>query len=334
VQVADGVYLFKTAPYGDVGLDGNAVVIVSSNGVLVFDANGTPAAAAAVLVGIRALTPQPVKYVVNSHWHWDHWYGTEVYQEAFPGVQVIAHEATRAVMAGPAIEFNRPGLDTQLPGYLKALEQKLASLDGASADARRLRALLEEDRAFLDQKRRVRHTLPTLTYTGRLTLYLGGREIQVRHHDRAVTPGDTFLYLPREKVVVTGDLLVNPVSFALSCYPTGWLRTLEAIDGLDAEVLVPGHGDPVRDKRLLHATMDVFRRLLKPGADARARGLDADAAKEEIFPTLREPMVAITGDVPAVNNAFKTQLVDWYLHRVFDELAGPLSNAIAAIPRQ
>ena len=106
VQVAEGVYVFMTPPYGDVGLDGNSVVIVSTAGVLVFDANGTPAAAEAVLAEIRKLTDKPVKYVVNSHWHWDHWYGTEVYKKAFPGVHVITHEKTRELMMGPAIAFN------------------------------------------------------------------------------------------------------------------------------------------------------------------------------------------------------------------------------------
>ena len=90
IDVANGVYLFTTPGYGDVGLDGNSVVIVSTHGVLVFDSNGTPAAAAAVLAEIRKLTNQPVRYVVNSHWHWDHWYGTQVYKEAFPDLRVVA----------------------------------------------------------------------------------------------------------------------------------------------------------------------------------------------------------------------------------------------------
>src|SRR5215212_2872642 len=108
IEVAKGIYLFISKPYGDAGLEGNAVAILSDEGVLVFDSNGTPAASAAVLAEIRKLTDQPVKYVVNSHWHWDHWYGTETYTHAFPGVQVVAHEKTRTMMAGPAIEFNRP----------------------------------------------------------------------------------------------------------------------------------------------------------------------------------------------------------------------------------
>lgn len=73
IEVAPGVHLFVTPPYGDVGMDGNSVVVVSDAGVLVFDSNGTPAAAAAVLAEIRKLTDQPVRYLVHSHWHWDHW---------------------------------------------------------------------------------------------------------------------------------------------------------------------------------------------------------------------------------------------------------------------
>ena len=118
IPIADGVFLFVTPPYGDVGLDGNAVAIVSDDAVLVFDSNGTPAAAAAVLAEIRRITDKPVKYLVNSHWHWDRWYGSETYLRAFPDLRVITHQATRAMMTGPALEFNRPGLETELPGYI------------------------------------------------------------------------------------------------------------------------------------------------------------------------------------------------------------------------
>lgn len=327
IEVAKGVHLFVSKPYGDVGLDGNAVAIVTDEGVLVFDSNGTPASSALVLAAIRSLTDEPVRYVVNSHWHWDHWYGTGTYTKAFPGVQVIAHEKTRAMMAGPAIEFNRPGVESQLPGYLASLETR------ARADAT-LQPLLDEDRFFLEQKKNARLVLPTLTYADRLTLYLGGREIQVRHHDRAVTPGDTFLYLPAERIVISGDLLVNPVSFALSSYPTGWLKTLESIDALDPAVIVPGHGEPLRDKALLRAHIDVMRELLKTGKAAKARGLDPDQARDDALTRLRTARLAMTKDDPKLNEQFRIYLVDWFMHRVYDELDGPLTDAIAPIPRR
>lgn len=335
VQVAEGVYVFMTPPYGDVGLDGNSVVILSTEGVLVFDTNGTPAAAEAVLAEIRKLTDKPVKYVVNSHWHWDHWYGTEVYRRAFPDVRVISHEKTRELMMGPALAFNQPGLDQQLPGYLDDLAKRVAAAEAATpppANLPRLKSALAMGRFFLDQKRGVHHTFADLTFSDRLTLHLGEREIQVLNYGRAVTPGDAFLYLPKEKIVVTGDLLVNPVSFALGVYPTGWLQTLEKIDALDATAWITGHGEPLRDKTLLHATMDVFRELLRQGREARAKGLDPDQAKDVILPTLKELRSRITKDDPRQNELFAVYLVDWYLHRVYDELAGPLSDAITPPP--
>lgn len=324
-EVAPGVHLFQTAPYGDVGLDGNSVAIVSNDGVLVFDTNGTPAAAAAVLAQIRTLTDRPVKFVVNSHWHWDHWYGTEVYRQAFPGVQVIVQSRTRAMMSGPALEFNRPGLEEQLPRYVSMLEQKAASDAGAQQR-------LEDARFFLDQKKSVHHVVPDTTFDRRLELRLGERRIQVLHHDRAVTPGDTFVYLPDDRILITGDLLVNPIPFALSSYPSGWIATLEQLDRLDAALIVPGHGAPMRDESRLHATLDVFRELRKRGTDAKTAGLDVHQARDTILPQMRELVTRMTDGEKTLDGQFRVYVADWFLHRVYDELDGPLTDAIAPIP--
>ena len=336
IQAAEGVYVFVTPPYGDVGFDGNSVAILSSEGVLVFDTNGTKAAAEAVLAEIRKLTDKPVKYVVNSHWHWDHWYGTEVYRRAFPDVRVISNEKTRGMMMGPAIEFNRPGIDEDLPGYLDDLVKRVATAEATTpppANLARLKSALATGRFFLDQKRSVMHTFPDVTFGDSLTIHLGEREIRVLNHGRAVTPGDAFLYLPKERIVVTGDLLVNPVAFALGVYPTGWLNTLEKIDALDAGVIIPGHGEPLRDETLLHSTMEVFRELLRHGKESRAKGLTPKEAIAAISPALQKLRTRITGDDPRMNQQFDLYLVSWYLHRVYDELAGPLTDAITPPPQ-
>jgi len=327
-ELAPGVHLFQTAPYAELGLDGNSIAIITSEGVVVFDANGTPAAAAAVLAEIRKLTSQPVRYLVNSHWHWDHWYGNQVYRDAFPGLRIIAQARTRDLMAGPAIEFNRPGLERDLPGYLSYLEGRATGGDSAAARS------LAIGRFFLDQKRGVRHTLPDSTFTDSLAIRLGGREIRLLNLGRAVTPGDALLWLPAERILLAGDLIVNPVTFALSGYPTEWLRALERVDDLDAAITVTGHGAPLRDEVLLHATMGVFRMLLQEGAEAKRRGMAVDEAREAILPHLAGLRTVITGDDPARDAAFRIQLVDWYLHRVYEELNGPLDDRIAAIPER
>jgi glyoxylase-like metal-dependent hydrolase (beta-lactamase superfamily II) len=266
-----------------------------------------------------------VRWIVNSHWHWDHWYGTETYRAAFPSVRVVTHEKNRALMAGPALAFNRPFLDEQLPGYIQSLEKR-------AADKPELKPVLDADKAFLEEKKNVRLVLPDVTFSDRFTIDLGERHIEVLNYGRGVTPGDTFVYLPKEKILLLGDLIVNPITFALSGFPTEWLHVLEKVDTLDAATIVTGHGPPLHDKTLLRATMEVFRVLLREGKAARAKGMDPDQAKEAIMPGLHDVMVTITGDRPALNAAFKSQLVDWYLHRVYDELDGPLTDAISKIP--
>ncbi|MBC7897908.1 MAG: MBL fold metallo-hydrolase [Cytophagaceae bacterium] len=337
LEIGEGIYLFQTAPYGDAGLDGNSVVIVTEEGVLVFDSNGTPAAAEAVLAEIRKITPAPIKYLVNSHWHWDHWYGAEVYKKAFPELQVITHERTRQLMAGPAVAFNQPGLDEQLPGHIAQLESQLLRAKVSATPVpgvAGLEAHLARDRWFLQQKRGVKHTLATITFSDSLTIHLGPRTIQVLHHDRAITPGDTYLYLPKEKVLVMGDLLINPITFALFCYPTGWIKTLKALARLDAVVLVPGHGGPLADKALLHATIALLEREQQLAREAKGRGENVDQAKATILADARVLALrtTITGSDARRNDAFALYLVDWFVTRVYQELDGTLDDSIPRTP--
>src|ERR1700732_4106081 len=97
VQIVDGIYQFITAPDGYVP-NGNSVVIVNENDVLVFDTFARPSTARTVLAEIRKITDKPVRYVVNSHHHPDHWSGNEVYAQEFPNLEIIATEESRQFM--------------------------------------------------------------------------------------------------------------------------------------------------------------------------------------------------------------------------------------------
>ena len=101
VRIADGIYQFVTAPDGYVP-NGNSVAVVTDVDVLVFDTFSRPSTARTVLAEIRRLTGKPVRFVVNSHWHPDHWSGNEVYAREFPGLEIIATEETLQLMRNTA----------------------------------------------------------------------------------------------------------------------------------------------------------------------------------------------------------------------------------------
>src|SRR5215213_6463661 len=95
-KIAEGVYAFITPEERSSFQAGNSVAIVGDDGVLVFDTGNIPSMTRRQIAEIRRLTDQPVRYVVNSHWHPDHTLGNAEYRQAFPGVTIIATSATRA----------------------------------------------------------------------------------------------------------------------------------------------------------------------------------------------------------------------------------------------
>ena len=96
-RVGEGIYQFTASNDGYVE-NTNATAIVGRDGVLLFDTYTRPATARAMLAMLRTVTDKPVRWVVNSHWHPDHWSGNEVFAEAFPGVEIIATEGTARYM--------------------------------------------------------------------------------------------------------------------------------------------------------------------------------------------------------------------------------------------
>jgi glyoxylase-like metal-dependent hydrolase (beta-lactamase superfamily II) len=236
-------------------------------------------------------------------------------------------------MAGPAIAFNQPGIDEQLPGHIAQVDSALAKeqRDHPGSDrAKRLTAHLAADRAFLAEKRGFHPALATKTFTDSLTIRLGERVIKVMHQDRAITPGDAYLVLPKEHVVVTGDLLINPITFALFCYPAGWIATLHAIDALDASLIVPGHGGAMRDETLLHETIALLEREQELAQKAKAAGRTVDEAKADVLAdsSVLEWREAITGGDKEKESDFAVYLVEWFVKRVYAEADGPLDDRI------
>jgi len=327
-KVGDGVYLFTSSRHGDVGFVGNSVAVLSDGGVLVFDAGCVPSDSAAVLAELRKLTSRPVRYLVNSHWHWDHWQANQTYKDAFPELQIISQENTRILMREVSVPRTQNDLK-DLPPYIASLEKDLAAKKAARApdgELRDLEQLLAADKNFLAQKQSVRFTYPNFTFGESAAIWLGGREIRL-FHAQAITSGDTYLYLPKEKILVTGDILVRPIPFAVGgTFPADWIATLQKLISLAPNVVIPGHGEPQGAKEALEQNLRLFQRAVQEVRDAKARGLSEEQAVESIGKKEAD-LAAIIGISDAkLLPAFKPYFLDVFLHRAYLELDHPLTD--------
>jgi cyclase len=334
-KVAEGVFLFTTTPYADVGLSGNSVAILSEEGVLVFDSNATPETAATVLSEIRKLTDKPVRYLVNSHWHWDHWGGNQTYQAAFPGLQIITHEKTRELMLTVEPRWNAKGLKEDLLQFLDGFEKQIAAAKAKDAPPERIKAAedrLAVDRNFLAQKQSLRKTYPNVTFSESMTILMGGREIQVLHA-QAITTGDTYLYLPKEKVLITGDILLSPYPFAIGgTYPAEWLKTLEKFAALEPNVILPGHGDAETNTNFLRGNITLFQQLIQQVKAAKTKGMTAEQTTEALDKQSADLAAKIGINDPDPAAAFKDYFLDVFVKRAYRELDGPLGDLPDGLP--
>ncbi|MGH7319079.1 MAG: MBL fold metallo-hydrolase [Candidatus Rokuibacteriota bacterium] len=239
-QVADGVHVAVAAPAYKV--NSNAAIIETDDGMLVVDTHSKPSAARVIVQKIREITPKPVRYVVNTHFHWDHWQGNEVYPAAYPAVEVITHTITREAMVRKGLKRIQDHI-RGVPAEIDRIRTDLANASDADRRAE-LRSALRQAEEYLAELRGLEPALPTMAFEDTMRLFKRDREIHLLHLGRAHTEGDIFVYLPKEKLVVTGDCVIGWTPFMGDGYPEEWVRTLTKLEPLDFTRMIMGHGEP------------------------------------------------------------------------------------------
>ncbi len=276
VKLAEGVYAFITPEERSGFQSGNSVVVIGDDGVLVFDTGNIPSSTRRQIAEIRRLTTQPVRFVVNSHWHPDHNLGNSEYRAAFPGVRIIGTSATRA-----GILERVPGYFNEMKGFgptdsLMRLRLSTGKMRDGSAMPDKVRSswtLITGDyREFLPEVLTAHPLAPDLVFDDSLTILLGRRIVQVVSPGRGNTAGDAYLYLPTEKVLLTGDLVTVPCPFPGTAFFGDWVRALDQLKARGAETIVPGHGEVQHDysylalvRELLVFTREQARRAVEQG---------------------------------------------------------------------
>ena len=310
-KVADGVY-YATAT-GSVTIGSNAAVIVNDDDVMLIDPGISAAAATAFLADVKTLTNKPVKYVVDTHYHYDHAFGNQVFG---PDVTIIGHDTTRRRLSGPGSLKER----TYLTNSTAAIASRFTLLKQQISEAKdaKERAIYERQLAihqqYADEQPKLKPTPPNATLSRDMTLHRGSREIQIRFFGRAHTDGDIVVFLPRERMVATGDMITSALSYTGDAYVEEWPATLEGVLSLDFDTVLPGHGTVFKGKDHIRNLQAYWRDFYQQATALRKQGVSPDEAAKRI------DLSKHAGVIPAAKNpGVDARGVD----RIYDLAANP-----------
>lgn len=296
-EVRENIY--HAVGTGKLAVGSNASIVINSEDVLVVDSHLSPAAALALTDELTKITLKPIRYVINTHFHFDHAHGNQLFSS---DVEIIGHEFTYSMLADGSSKRGR-AYETfveSLPGVIDDLKKRIASTDDTGEQAT-LKAELTLQENYKKATDAVMPTPPTMTLSERLTLHRGGREIQLLFLGRGHTEGDVVVYLPDERIVITGDLLTDGIAYLGDSHPLEWVETLDRLKKLDFVLVLPGHGMAFEGKnKIRHFQAYLQDFWVKVQAKHSAGTSAADAAMEidmrnhaEHYPSIQNPGVIL-----------------------------------------
>ena len=238
--------------------DPNTGIVVGDDAVMVIDTQATPAMAQDVIRRIREVTDKPIKYVVLSHYHAVRVLGASAYRPE----HILASEDTLSLIKERG-EQDKASEIGRFPRLFRNVESVPPGL-----------------------------TWPTLTFTGRMTLWLGKLEVQLIQLGRGHTKGDTVVWLPQDKVLFSGDLVeFDATPYAGDAYFQDWPKTLDNIAALKPEALVPGRGAALQGAadvaRGLEGTRNFIADLYASVKAGAAAGKELRAVYRETYDKLK-----------------------------------------------
>lgn len=222
-ELADGVFALTAEG------DPNSGVIIGDDSVMVIDARATPVMAKELVARIRAVTDKPIRHVLLTHYHAVRVLGAAGFEER---VNVIASDVARDMIVERGAEDMASEIE-RFPRLFRARE----TIPGL--------------------------TWPTVTFKGEMTFWMGSREVRIIHAGRGHTRGDTIAWLPKEKVLFAGDLVeYGATPYCGDAHFRDWPATLDRLEALEPEKLVPGRGEALTTPDAIKAGIGETRAFL------------------------------------------------------------------------
>jgi glyoxylase-like metal-dependent hydrolase (beta-lactamase superfamily II) len=229
--------------------DPNTGVIIGDKSVMVIDTQATPVMAQDVIRRIRELTDKPIRYIVLSHYHAVRVLGAS----AYGAEHIIASQDTYELIAERGEADMRSEIE-RFPRLFRAAE----SVPGL--------------------------TWPTITFRGEMTVWLGGLEVKILQLGRGHTKGDAVVWLPRERILFSGDLVeFGATPYTGDAYLTDWPRTLDQVSALNPEKLVPGRGAALQTPEQVQEGIQGTRDFIQSMFRAVREGAQAGKPLKEVY---------------------------------------------------
>jgi cyclase len=287
-KIAAGVYAAIARPAAI--LNCNAAIFENSDDLLIVDTHSKPSAVIALVAQLRKeVTQKPVRYIVNSHFHWDHSQGTPAYRKMNPHAHVVASEATRKLLSENGAQRLKQSLE-QMRARLNECDQQRAR----SKDQGEVRRLTEEAagiRNYIAEMKSYTPELPDLTFDRELVLHDKAHDLHLAFRGRAHTEGDVVVFCPQKKVVATGDMIHSLLPYIADGFPHEWPKTMQSVAELSFDHVIGGHGPVQNGKAHLHGMAAYIEEITS--AVAREKDKSLTQLQSSITPsTLR----SLTGD--------------------------------------
>ena len=280
-KVTDRVWLLERPVATDAPFEGNVEVIEQADGLVVVDAGGAPPAGRHIVRLIRSLSAKPVKAIVYTHYHGDHHLGAGELLAAWPRAAVISTEKTRENMLGQPMAYIRTYAKSygDMVGYAKGQ----AAIDSLPASLRAgWRRFAAAGPSIVAGYTGLAAHPASITFRDRISLPDSLAPVEVMFLGRANTDGDAVVWLPRQRVLATGDIVVHPIPYASACFLGEWIGVLERIKAFDFAYLVPGHGEVQVDRAYVDQLIQALGEIRAQVGPLVKQGLSLDDVRRQV----------------------------------------------------
>lgn len=279
--VAPGVTVIRQSKPNFYGVIGNVTVIEQADGLVLVDSGSSYGSGRRIVDLVRGISRKPVKAVIITHWHNDHPLGLAAIVEAWPGAEILASaEADRDfdVRINPRIPRGAPDPAYDGARFIPIIDQaRKDSAEATDEGVRRGHAEAAEAILLLGADQAGTYVVrATRTVADGARLDDPERPVEIRQLGRGNTDGDLVMWLPRQKVVITGDVVVWPVPYHFNVYPREWAAVVAQIKAMPFERLITGHGEVLRDRVYLDRLIG-----LQAAVEAMVKAAVAEGLTEE-----------------------------------------------------